>query len=219
MYRTPFASAALSPNGKAIALEAESGRLLEMVCGSKKFADEDGGSRCASCQRYLKTAPLARERRLPVGADRCLNFFELCRWRMRLAVAKRGAQDGQGCRSPPWVMARWNCAGLRAPATSQRRKRRPFSTPTLDEQAHYEAEAIRMADDSHYGLADYIWTQRYRQRAARGAAIESGWVQVRQGWAKPPGTPTAATSRAALAASSRSRECSRALHSAKNHDS
>jgi acyl-CoA reductase-like NAD-dependent aldehyde dehydrogenase len=38
-----------------------------------------------------------------------------------------------------------------------------------------------MADDSHYGLADYIWTQRYRQRAARGAAIESGWVQVRQG--------------------------------------
>jgi hypothetical protein len=98
-----------------------------------------------------------------------------------MAVAKRGAQDGQGCRSPPWVMARWNCAGLRAPATSRRRKRRPFSTPTLDEQAHYEAEAIRMADDSHYGLADYIWTQRYRQRAARGAAIESGWVQVRQG--------------------------------------
>ena len=31
-----------------------------------------------------------------------------------------------------------------------------------------------MADDSHYGLADYIWTQRYRQRAARGAAIEFG---------------------------------------------
>jgi hypothetical protein len=38
----------------------------------------------------------------------------------------------------------WNSAGLRAPVTSRRRKRRPFSTPTLDEQG-----ALRGRGDPH----------------------------------------------------------------------
>jgi betaine-aldehyde dehydrogenase len=50
-----------------------------------------------------------------------------------------------------------------------------------------EAEAIRMANDSHYGLAAYVWTHDigYALRAAH--AIESGWVQVNQGLGQQPG--------------------------------
>jgi hypothetical protein len=40
-------------------------------------------------------------------------------------------------------------------------------------RAHYEAEAIRMVDDSHYGLAAY-WTYDIGSRLRAAHAIESG---------------------------------------------
>src|SRR6266851_1330212 len=44
-----------------------------------------------------------------------------------------------------------------------------------------EAEAIRMANDSHYGLAAYVWTHDIGAGLRTAHAIESGWVQVNQG--------------------------------------
>src|SRR3546814_16463686 len=44
-----------------------------------------------------------------------------------------------------------------------------------------EAEAIRMANDSHYGLAAYVWTHDIGRGLRTAHAIESGWVQVNQG--------------------------------------
>jgi betaine-aldehyde dehydrogenase len=44
-----------------------------------------------------------------------------------------------------------------------------------------EAEAIRMANDSHYGLAAYVWTHDIGSGLRTAHAIESGWVQVNQG--------------------------------------
>jgi hypothetical protein len=130
-----------------------------------------------------------------------------------MAVAKRELKTDRVAGHHLGVMARWNCAGLRAPTTSRRSKRRPFSTPSTS-RAHYEAEAIRMVDDGRYGLVAY-WTYDIGSRLRAALAIESGWVQVKQGLGQASGTPTAAKSRAASAASSRSRERSRALRSAK----
>jgi len=44
-----------------------------------------------------------------------------------------------------------------------------------------EADAIRMANDSHYGLAAYVWTHDIGSGLRTAHAIESGWVQVNQG--------------------------------------
>src|SRR5215510_8412668 len=44
-----------------------------------------------------------------------------------------------------------------------------------------EADAIRMANDSHYGLAAYVWTHDIGRGLRAAHAIESGWVQVNQG--------------------------------------
>lgn len=44
-----------------------------------------------------------------------------------------------------------------------------------------EAEAIRMANDSHYGLAAYVWTHDIGTGLRTAHAIESGWIQVNQG--------------------------------------
>ncbi len=44
-----------------------------------------------------------------------------------------------------------------------------------------EAEVIRMANDSHYGLAAYVWTHDIGSGLRTAHAIESGWVQVNQG--------------------------------------
>tara|TARA_B100000427_G_scaffold120687_1_gene100553 strand:- start:136 stop:1062 length:927 start_codon:yes stop_codon:yes gene_type:complete len=42
-------------------------------------------------------------------------------------------------------------------------------------------DAIRMANDSHYGLAAFVWTHDIGQGLRTAHAIESGWVQVNQG--------------------------------------
>ncbi len=50
-----------------------------------------------------------------------------------------------------------------------------------------EAEVIRMANDSHYGLAAYVWTHDIGTGLRAAHAIESGWVQVNQGLGQVPG--------------------------------
>jgi len=50
-----------------------------------------------------------------------------------------------------------------------------------------EADAIRMANDSHYGLAAYVWTHDIGSGLRTAHAIESGWVQVNQGLGQTPG--------------------------------
>jgi betaine-aldehyde dehydrogenase len=50
-----------------------------------------------------------------------------------------------------------------------------------------EAEAIRMANDSHYGLAAYVWTHDIGTGLRAAHAIESGWIQVNQGLGQVPG--------------------------------
>ena len=50
-----------------------------------------------------------------------------------------------------------------------------------------EADAIRMANDSHYGLAAYVWTYDIAAALRTAHAIESGWVQVNQGLGQQPG--------------------------------
>ena len=50
-----------------------------------------------------------------------------------------------------------------------------------------EADAIRMANDSHYGLAAYVWTHEIGTALRTAHAIESGWVQVNQGLGQQPG--------------------------------
>ena len=50
-----------------------------------------------------------------------------------------------------------------------------------------EREVVRMANDSHYGLAAYVWTHDITRGLRTAHAIESGWVQVNQGLGQFPG--------------------------------
>ena len=50
-----------------------------------------------------------------------------------------------------------------------------------------EREAIRMANDSHYGLAAFVWCKDITKALRTAHAIESGWVQVNQGLGQFPG--------------------------------
>ena len=50
-----------------------------------------------------------------------------------------------------------------------------------------EEEAIRMANDSHYGLAAYIYTHDIAKALRTAHEIESGFVQVNQGGGIIPG--------------------------------
>ena len=42
-------------------------------------------------------------------------------------------------------------------------------------------EVIRMANDSHYGLAAYIWTRNLADAIDTAHRIDSGWIQINQG--------------------------------------
>lgn len=44
-----------------------------------------------------------------------------------------------------------------------------------------ENEVIKMANDSHYGLAAYVWTNDLSGAIRTANALETGWVQVNQG--------------------------------------
>ena len=50
-----------------------------------------------------------------------------------------------------------------------------------------EAEAVRMANASHYGLAAYVWTHDIGRALRTAHSIEAGWVQVNQGLGQSPG--------------------------------
>ena len=50
-----------------------------------------------------------------------------------------------------------------------------------------EADAIRMANDSHYGLAAYVWSHDIGRALRAAHAIEAGWVQINQGLGQTPG--------------------------------
>jgi acyl-CoA reductase-like NAD-dependent aldehyde dehydrogenase len=50
-----------------------------------------------------------------------------------------------------------------------------------------EDEVIKMANDSHYGLAAYIWTHDIGKALRTARDIEAGWVQINQGGGQLPG--------------------------------
>jgi acyl-CoA reductase-like NAD-dependent aldehyde dehydrogenase len=50
-----------------------------------------------------------------------------------------------------------------------------------------EEEAIRLANDSHYGLAAYVWCRDIGKALRTAHAIESGWIQVNRGFGQLPG--------------------------------
>tara|TARA_Y100000817_G_C16860458_1_gene545558 strand:- start:1710 stop:2342 length:633 start_codon:yes stop_codon:yes gene_type:complete len=50
-----------------------------------------------------------------------------------------------------------------------------------------EEDVIRMANDSHYGLAAYVWCKNIKQALNAAHKIESGWVQVNRGLGQLPG--------------------------------
>ncbi len=50
-----------------------------------------------------------------------------------------------------------------------------------------EDEVVRMANESHYGLAAFIWTHDIGKALRTAHAIESGWIQINQGLGIVPG--------------------------------
>ncbi|GII96997.1 aldehyde dehydrogenase family protein [Sinosporangium siamense] len=52
---------------------------------------------------------------------------------------------------------------------------------------HDEAEALRMANDTHYGLAAYVWSHDIGRALRTAHALDAGWVQVNRGLGQLPG--------------------------------
>ena len=42
-------------------------------------------------------------------------------------------------------------------------------------------DAVRMANDSHYGLAAFVWSRVIGQALQTAYRVEAGWAQVNQG--------------------------------------
>ncbi|TEA76951.1 aldehyde dehydrogenase family protein [Allopusillimonas ginsengisoli] len=50
-----------------------------------------------------------------------------------------------------------------------------------------ESEVLEMANDTHYGLAAYIWTTQLGEAMRCSSAIDAGWIQVNSGTAPGAG--------------------------------
>jgi acyl-CoA reductase-like NAD-dependent aldehyde dehydrogenase len=77
-------------------------------------------------------------------------------------------------------------------------------------EASRAAGAIRMANDSHYGLAAYVWSHDIGRALRAAHAIEAGWVQVNQGLGQGPGHSYGGYKESGIAASFPSKACWRA---------
>ncbi|HVD31477.1 MAG TPA: aldehyde dehydrogenase family protein [Methylomirabilota bacterium] len=51
------------------------------------------------------------------------------------------------------------------------------------------ADAVRMANDTHYGLAAYVWCKDISRALRTAHSIDAGWVQVNQGIGQVVGQP------------------------------
>ena len=76
-------------------------------------------------------------------------------------------------------------------------------------------DAIRMANDCHYGLAAYVWSPTSATPFHTAHRIESGWIQVNQGVGRSPDHCYGGYKPAASDASTPSRACSTASRSAR----
>lgn len=52
-----------------------------------------------------------------------------------------------------------------------------------------EGEVVRLANQTHYGLAAYVWTRDIGKALRTAHAIEAGWIQVNQGLGQLVGQP------------------------------
>jgi acyl-CoA reductase-like NAD-dependent aldehyde dehydrogenase len=50
-----------------------------------------------------------------------------------------------------------------------------------------EDDVVRMANDTHYGLAAYIWTHDIGKALRTARDVEAGWIQINQGAGQLPG--------------------------------
>lgn len=50
-----------------------------------------------------------------------------------------------------------------------------------------ETDVLRMANDSHYGLAAYVWCRDIQKALKMAHGIDSGWVQINRGLGQLPG--------------------------------